>query len=86
MKQNIISRKHVNIFWITLAVVALTSLVLYSYAHYIPSAVSGAQSRECEGALNTLAELERNPTEAGASESKLKDARQLAETECAKKM
>jgi len=42
------------------------------------------QSALCEGAKNTLAELEKKPVDAGASTSKIEDARTLAETECAK--
>ena len=84
MQPEVMTRKHIKIIWITLAAVFLIMIVLYGYGRLVPTINPDKQTVQCEGAKNTLAELERNPAEAGASESKIQDARQLAETECSK--
>lgn len=84
MKPVVISKYHEKVIWKTFAVITAITIVLFLYGKYAPSATPGKQSTSCEGARNSLAELEKNPGEAGASNSKIEDARQLAETECAK--
>ena len=84
MQPDVMTRKHIKIIWITLAIVFVIMVVLYGYGLFVPSINPDKQTAQCEGAKNTLAELEKNPADAGASESKIQDARQLAETECSK--
>jgi len=84
MQPNVMTRYHIKVIWITFVVIGVITLLLYGYGRLVPTVNPGKQSTVCEGAKNTLAELEKNPAEAGASNSKITDARQLAETECAK--
>ena len=84
MKPVVITKYHEKVIWKTFAVITAITIALFLYGKYVPKAIEGKQSASCEGAINTLAALEKNPVEAGASNSKIEDARQLAETECAK--
>ena len=84
MKPVVITKYHEKVIWKTFAIIAAITIALFLYGRYVPTATPGKQSSSCEGAMNTLADLEKNPVEAGASISKIEDARQLAETECAK--
>ncbi len=84
MQPNVMTRYHIKVIWITFAAIALITLLLYGYGRLVPSVNPDKQSALCEGAKNTLAELEKKPVDAGASTSKIEDARTLAETECAK--
>ena len=84
MQPNVMTRYHVKVIWITFAAIGVITLLLYGYGRLVPTANPEKQSAVCVGAKNSLAELQKNPAETGASPSKIDDARQLAETECAK--
>ena len=84
MQPEVMTKYHEKVIWKTFAAIGLIALLLYGYGRLVPSVNPEKQSALCEGAKNALTELEKNPAEAGASPSKIEDARQLAETECAK--
>jgi hypothetical protein len=84
MKPEVITRKHIRIFWISVGISAAFVLVLYAYGIWVPSPFPGKQVEKCEGARQTLAELE-NPVDRSVIDiSKIEDARQLVEIECSK--
>ena len=80
--QDIFSRHHLRIILITVGFCILATIGLYA-AGFIPSPL-GRQSTECEGAQQALATLQDPKDRDVIDEDKIRDARQLAERECAK--
>ena len=59
MQPPVMTKYHGKVIWKTFAAIGLIALLLYGYGRFVPSVNPGKQSVLCEGAKNTLAELER---------------------------